>query len=72
MSGLFGGGATAAPTPAPTPEPPPTIAHESVQAQADAMRKKTRAASGRAATMLTPRRAMMEEPTIGTATLLGR
>lgn len=68
MSGLF----SKPSAPPPAPEPPPTIAHEAVQAQADVMRKKTRAASGRATTMLTPRSVQAEDPMIGTATLLGR
>jgi len=49
---------------------PPTVATPQVQAAADAQRMKTRAASGRAATMLTDPEDD-ERPTVGTKKLLG-
>jgi len=50
MSFLFGGGGSA---PAPAPKPIPTVQHEEVKAAGDAARRRSRAASGRASTMLT-------------------
>ena len=48
MSFLFGGS-----SPAPEPKPIPTVQHEEVKAAGDAARRRSRAASGRASTMLT-------------------
>ena len=47
---LFGGGGSSTPD---TPKPIPTVQHEAVQAAGDAARRRSRAASGRASTMLT-------------------
>ncbi len=48
MSFIFGGGGSA-----PEPKPIPTVQHEEVKAAGDAARRRSRAASGRASTMLT-------------------
>ena len=48
MSFLFGDGGSA-----PEPKPIPTVQHEEVKAAGDAARRRSRAASGRASTMLT-------------------
>lgn len=50
---------------------PPTVATPQVQAAADAARMKARAASGRAATMLTAGDEEQNRPTVGTRRLLG-
>jgi hypothetical protein len=65
MSGLFSSPSMPAP-----PSAPPTVATPQVQAAADAQRIKTRAASGRAATMLTDQDEY-QRPTVGTKKLLG-
>lgn len=65
MSSLFG-----AKTPAPPP-PTPTVATPAVQAAGDAQRMRQRAASGRAATMLTSTEEQMRTPMTGTKKLLG-
>ena len=65
MSSLFG-----AKTPAPPP-PTPTVATHAVQAAGDAQRMRQRAASGRAATMLTSTEEQMRTPMTGTKKLLG-
>lgn len=67
MSSVFGG----KPQQQPMPEPKPTVAHEAVQARADQARTAMRAGSGRATTILTPRKKQMEDVQVGTATLLG-
>lgn len=69
MSGLFSKPSMPAPPPA-APPAPPTVATPQVQAAADAQRMKTRAASGRAATMLTAA-GEDEQPKVGTKKLLG-
>ena len=71
MSGIFSRPKMPTPPPAPAaPVTPPTVATPQVQAAADAQRMKTRAASGRAATMLTNPEDE-ERPTVGTRKLLG-
>ncbi len=67
MSSIFGGDK---PQPQKV-EPKPTVAHEAVQARADQARQEMRAGSGRATTMLTPRKKQQEDVQVGTATLLG-
>lgn len=66
MSGLFGGSSTPAP-----PPPAPTVATPAVQAASDAQRMRTRAASGRASTMLTSTEDQNTEVRVGTKKLLG-
>ena len=68
MSAIFGG--PSAPTQQ-VAEKKPTVAHEAVQARADQERMAMRGASGRATTMLTPRKKQQEDVQVGTATLLG-
>jgi len=58
-----------------TPEPPPikpTVATPDVQAASMATRRRERAASGRAATMLTSSDEQSAAPMIGTKKLLGQ
>lgn len=69
MSGLFS--SPKMPAPPPAPVAPPTVATPQVQAAADAQRMRTRAASGRAATMLTSGDEEENRPTVGTRKLLG-
>ena len=68
MSGIFS--SPKMPAPPPAPVAPPTVATPQVQAAATAQRVKARAASGRAATMLTDQDEY-ERPTVGTKKLLG-
>lgn len=68
MSGLFS--SPKMPEMPKAAEAPPTVATPQVQAAADAQRMKARAASGRAATMLTAA-GEDEKPTVGTKKLLG-
>ena len=69
MSSIFGGGQKAPVQQ--VAEAKPTVAHEAVQARADQARTEMRLASGRATTMLTPRKKQQEDVQVGTATLLG-
>lgn len=72
MSGIFSKPSMPAPPPAPAaPVAPPTVATPQVQAAADAQRMKTRAASGRAATMLTNPEDE-QRPMVGAKKLLGQ
>lgn len=68
MSGLFKPKDVAAQTAAPAAAP--SVATPAVQAAADAERRRQRASSGRAATMLTDQ-SNYTAPTIGTTKLLG-
>lgn len=68
MSGLFG--SKPAPAAMTTPAAAPSVATPAVQAAADAERRRQRAATGRAATMLTDQ-SNYTAPTIGTTKLLG-
>lgn len=68
MSGLFGKSSTPAYTPPPVA---PTVATPAVQAASDAQRMRTRAASGRASTMLTSTDEQSSSPMTGTKKLLG-
>ena len=68
MSGIFS--RPKMPEMPPAAVAPPTVATPQVQAAADAQRMKTRAASGRAATMLTNPEDE-EKTTVGTKILLG-
>ena len=65
MGSLFGSSG-----PKPTP-PTPTVATPAVQAASDAQRMKARAASGRAATMLTRTEEQATTPMTATKKLLG-
>lgn len=67
MSGFFGKKDTPVAT---TPAAAPSVATPAVQAAADAERRRQRAATGRAATMLTDQ-SNYTAPTIGTTKLLG-
>lgn len=69
MSGIFGPKQVKSMI-APAPAPAPSVATPAVQAAADAERRRQRAASGRAATMLTDQSNYVA-PTIGTTKLLG-
>jgi hypothetical protein len=66
MSGMFSKPSMPAP-----PPPVPTVATPQVQAAADAQRMKTRAASGRASTMLTGDEDL-SRPMTATKKLLGQ
>lgn len=66
MSGLFSKPKMPAPPPV-----TPTVATPAVQAASDAQRMKARAASGRAATMLTSTEEQSDPVRIGTKKLLG-
>ena len=66
MSGLFGKPKTPA-----LPPPAPTVATPAVQAASDAQRMRQRAASGRAATMLTSTEEQATAPMTATKKLLG-
>lgn len=67
MSGLFGGPKAPAPPPV-----APSVSTPAVQAAADAQRMKARAASGRAATMLTSTDEQSRAPMTATKKLLGQ
>lgn len=67
MSGLFGSKPKAPPPPPVTP----TVATPAVQAAGDAQRMRARAASGRAATMLTSTEEQAQTPMTATKKLLG-
>lgn len=66
MSGLFSKPKAPAPPPV-----VPTVATPAVQAASDAQRMRSRAASGRAATMLTSTEDQGTEVRVGTKKLLG-
>jgi hypothetical protein len=68
MSGLFGAKKPVIPAPAAVI---PTVATPAVQAASDAQRMKVRAASGRAATMLTNTEEQQNSPMTATKKLLG-
>jgi hypothetical protein len=70
MSGLFGS-KPQMPAAAVTPTVTPTVATPAVQAASDAQRLKSRAASGRAATMLTSTEEQQNSPMTATKKLLG-
>ena len=71
MGGIFS--KPSAPAPVSIPEPAPTVDTPAVQAAADAERRRQRAASGRASTMLTSRGQDddLANPRVGTTKLLG-
>jgi hypothetical protein len=67
MGGIFKGPKKPEP-----PKPPPSVDTEGVNAAADAERRRQRAASGRAATMLTSGSGLGTSAPTGTKKLLGR
>lgn len=77
VSKVFGVDQPQASGPATAPTPPaiadvPSMATPSVQAAAQAQRRRERVASGRAATMLSSGGTAGGQPTIGTSKLLGQ
>lgn len=71
MSGLFGSKPKIPAAAAVTPTVTPTVATPAVAAAADAQRMRSRAASGRAATMLTSTEEQATTPMTATKKLLG-
>ena len=71
MSGLFGSKPQIPAAAAVTPTVTPTVATPAVQAASDAQRRRSRAASGRAATMLTSTEEKGTTPMTATKKLLG-
>ena len=71
MSGLFGSKPKIPAAAAVTPTVTPTVATPAVQAASDAQRMRSRAASGRAATMLTSTEEQATTPMTATKKLLG-
>lgn len=73
IQGIMGMDKSSSSTTKKTPEPAPTVAHENVQASADATRRRERAAAGRASTQLTGGAGVTSDSTsIGTKKLLGQ